>query len=237
MDGRVSPRRIARVVQQQSADLIALQEIDHGRSRSRSEDQAALIAEALGYHVVFCPTVMHGHSGRYGHALLSRWPIEVIKVAELPGAPDSWWPEPRGALWARIEVNGVDINIVTTHLGLSPRERVIQMRALLGNDWLGPIISSEPVILCGDFNLSPGSVPYALAASKLRDVQAAREGHRPRSTFSSMHPFMRIDHIFVSSHLETERAFVPRNDLTRIASDHLPLLADLSFPSASDLTT
>lgn len=237
MDGRISPRRISRIIQQQSADLIALQEMDHGRSRSRSEDQAAVIAEALGYHVVFCPTVKHGTGDHYGHALLSRWPIEVIKVAELPNAPDSWFPEKRCALWARIEVNGTDINIVTTHLGLSPRERQAQMKALLGPDWLGPVIATEPVVLCGDFNLSPGSIPYGLAASKLRDVQAAREGHRPRSTFSSMQPFMRIDHIFVSSHFETERAFVPRNDLTRVASDHLPLLADLSFVSASAGTT
>ena len=234
MDGRVSPQRIARVVQQQSADLIALQELDHGRSRSRSEDQSTLVAEALGYHVVFCPTVLHGHSGRYGHALFSRWPIEVIQVAELPGASGSWWPEPRGALWARIEVNGVDINIVTTHLGLSPRERQAQMQVLLGPNWLGPVIAKEPVILCGDFNLSPGSVPYGLAASKLTDVQAAREGHAPKSTFSSTRPFMRIDHIFVSAHFETENAFVPRNDLTRVSSDHLPLLADLSFSAAED---
>ena len=59
------------------------------------------------------------------------------------------------------------------------------------------MLATEPVILCGDFNLSPGSVPYGLAASKLNDVQAGRAGHRPLSTFSSMHPFMRIDHIFV----------------------------------------
>ncbi len=229
MDGRVSPLRIARVIQQQSADLVALQELDHGRSRSRSEDQASLIAEALGYHVVFCPTVLHGHSGRYGHALLSRWPIEVIQVAELPGAPGSWFPEARSALWARVAVNGVDINVVTTHLGLSPRERQAQMDVLLGPTWVGPIIAKEPVILCGDFNLSPGSAPYELAVSKLSDVQVSAEGHDPRCTFSSSHPFMRIDHIFVSSHFDTERAHVPRNELTRVASDHLPLVADLSF--------
>ncbi|MDF3057128.1 MAG: Endonuclease/exonuclease/phosphatase, partial [Rariglobus sp.] len=104
MDGRVSPRRVARIIQQQAADLIALQEVDHGRARSRSEDQATLVAEALGYHVVFCPTVKHGHNEHYGHALLSRWPIEIIKVSELPNAPDSWFPEVRCALWARIEV-------------------------------------------------------------------------------------------------------------------------------------
>ncbi|MET0263169.1 MAG: endonuclease/exonuclease/phosphatase family protein [Rariglobus sp.] len=237
LDGRVSPSRIARIIQQQGADIVALQEIDHGRSRSRAEDQASLIAQAIGYHVVFCPTVKHGHSEHYGHALLSRWPIEVIKVAQLPGDPKSWWPEPRGALWASIRVNDTDINVITTHLGLSPRERLTQMQALLGPDWLGPIMETEPVILCGDFNLGPGSVPYGLAASKLMDVQAARSGHRPKSTFSSTQPFIRLDHIFVSKHLETQRAWVPRNDLTRVASDHLPLVADLSFVAATAETT
>lgn len=232
MDGRVSPRRIARVIRQQSPDLIALQEIDHGRSRSRGEDQATLIAKELGYHVVFCRTVSHGDKEHYGHALLSRQPIEIVKVAPLPQADGSWWPEARGALWARVEIDGTPVNIVTTHLGLSPRERVIQMEALLGPDWLGPVIASEPVILCGDFNLSPGSPAYRLAMKKLSDVQAGRVGHRPLATFTSARPMLQLDHIFVSAHFDTHRAFVPRNDLTRLASDHLPLLADLSFSSA-----
>ena len=232
MDGRVSPKRIARVISQQMPDLVALQELDHGRLRSRGEDQATLIAGLLGYHVVFCPTVTNG-AERYGHALLSRWPIEVIKVASLPNAPNTWWPEARGALWARITVHGTDLNIATTHLGLSPRERQAQMEALLGPDWLGPVIATEPVILCGDFNLSPGSRPYGLVASKLRDVQTHRHGHQALSTFSSIQPFMRLDHLFVSAHFEILRVSVPRNDLTRVASDHLPLLADLSFSAAT----
>ena len=111
------------------------------------------------------------------------------------------------------------------------------MEALLGPDWLGPVIASEPVILCGDFNLSPGSPAYRLARKKLSDVQTGRVGHRPLATFTSARPLLQLDHIFVSAHFDTHRAFVPRNDLTRLASDHLPLLADLSFSSADAGTT
>lgn len=237
MDGRVSPRRIARTIQQFAPDLVALQELDLGRLRSRREDQATLIAEALDYHVIFCPTVKHSETEHYGHALLSRRPLEVIKVAALPDAPRTMWPENRGALWAVIEMEGKRLNIVTTHLGLSPRERKAQMQALLGDDWLGPVINEEPVILCGDFNLAPRSAPYRLAVSKLRDVQTAKAGYRARGTFSSTHPFMRLDHIFVSQHFGIEQVMVPRNDLTRIASDHLPLLADLSVSAGVDEKT
>jgi endonuclease/exonuclease/phosphatase family metal-dependent hydrolase len=61
----------------------------------------------------------------------------------------------------------------------------------------------------------------------LQDVQRVGKGHRPLATFSSLQPLVRLDHIFTSPHFERESAHVVRNDLTRVASDHLPLVADL----------
>ncbi|MFA7235153.1 MAG: endonuclease/exonuclease/phosphatase family protein [Terrimicrobiaceae bacterium] len=222
MDGRVSPRRIARIIAQQEPDIVALQELDHGRSRSRGEDQANMIADLLGYHVVFCPTVIVG-SERYGHAVLSRLPLETVKVAGLPFHLRGVWPEKRGALWTRMLYHGLHIHVVSTHLGLNSGERQAQMRALLGPEWLGPVLADEPVILCGDFNCRPGGATHRLATAKLRDVADARAG----KTFSSIHPMIRLDHIFVTKHFLPENVTVIRNQLTRIGSDHLPLLADL----------
>jgi endonuclease/exonuclease/phosphatase family metal-dependent hydrolase len=234
VDGRVSPRRVARVIAAQAPDIVALQEIDLGRRRSRAEDQAAIIAKQLGMHLVFCPTLTRGEE-HYGHALLSRWPIEVVKRALLPHDPKGWWKEPRSALWARVLVGGERINLVTTHLGLGPYERWLQMQMLLSDHWLGGLADDELVLLCGDFNLTPGSRPYGLAAARLRDVQVAHPTHRPLSTFSSLRPFVRLDHIFISKRFTVERVFVPRNALTRVASDHLPLIADLVFvPAAAE---
>lgn len=232
MDGRISPRRIARVIGEHAPDLVALQELDLGRRRSRAEDQAALIGRALGMHVAFCPTVTRGDE-HYGHALLSRWPIEIVRRALLPAEPGGFWTEPRAALWARIVLGARRLNIITTHLGLGREERRLQMEALTGPDWAGAIAPEEDLILCGDFNAMPGSVPYRLAARRLRDAQAALKGHTPQRTFSSAQPFARIDHIFVSANFVPERAIVPRNRLTRIASDHLPLVVDLAVGSAT----
>lgn len=230
-DGRVSPRRVARVIAAQAPDLVALQEVDLGRRRSRAEDQGAIIAQELGMHVVFCPTITRGEE-HYGHALLSRWPIEVVKRALLPHDPKGWWKEPRSALWVRVLIGDTAVNVVTTHLGLGPYERLLQMRMLLGEHWLGGVSDEEPIILCGDFNLTPGSAPYGLAAARFRDAQAARSGHRPLSTFTSAQPFVRLDHIFTSPRLEVKKIIVPRNQLTRVASDHLPLIAELSIVAA-----
>lgn len=232
MDGRVSPRRIARVIGRQDPDIVALQELDLGKRRSRAEDQADIIARELEMNVVFCPTVTRD-SEHYGHALLCRWPIEVVRRAFLPGAPGGWWPEPRAALWARVLLGTRRLNIITTHLGLGTQERINQMQALLGPEWIGSIPPEEDVILCGDFNAMPGSPPYKMAAAKLRDVQIGLEGHRPLRTFSSNQPFTRIDHVFVTPALEPRRVFVPRGDLTRVASDHLPLVVDLATAPAA----
>ena len=232
MDGRVSPRRVARVIRGQLPDIVALQEVDLGRRRSRAEDQAAIIARELGMQVVFCPTITRGEE-HYGHALLSRHPIEIVKRMRLPHDPVSWWQEPRSALWVRVDVNGRIVNVITTHLGLGPRERVLQVQALLGADWIGGIPAEEPVLLCGDFNALPGSAPYRLTATRLRDVQNLGAGHRPLATFSSTQPLVRLDHIFVSPHFERQQVTVVRSDLTRVASDHLPLMADLRIATAA----
>lgn len=230
-DGRVSPRRIARILAEQAADIVALQELDLGRRRSRAEDQAAIIAKELGMHVVFCPTVTHGGE-HYGHALLSRWPIQIARRAFLPFDHRSWFKEPRSALWARVEVRSRVINVITTHLGLGVRERLLQVEALLGSEWIGAIPKDEPIILCGDLNMMPASKPYRLLASRLTDIQTPKAGHRPVNTFTSARPFTRLDHIFVSAQLTAARISVPRNHLTRFASDHLPLVTDLQLQPA-----
>ncbi len=233
-DGRISPRRIARIIEAETPDpdIVALQEIDHGRRRSRAEDQAGLIAQLTGMNYEFCPTVTVDGE-HYGHALFSPWPMEVVKRARLPAAPGRGKSEPRAALWVRIAVAGRMINVVTTHLGLGWNEGLVQVRALLGEDWLGGIPADEPVVLCGDFNLSPGGAAYRHLTSRLRDAQLALRGHTPLRTFSSIRPILRIDHVMLSPHFEVKGVSVPRNHLTRVASDHFPLVVDLQVLSAA----
>ncbi len=231
-DGRVSPRRIARVIEAEMPDIVALQEIDLGRRRSRAEDQSALIASLVGMKHEFCPTVTVKDE-HYGHAVFSRWPMEVVKRALLPGAPRRAGGEPRAALWVRVNIAGRIVNVVTTHLGLGWNEGFTQVNALLGKEWLGAIPADEPVMLCGDFNLSPATQGYRAMAARLRDAQLQLKDHTPLRTFSTIKPFMRIDHVMLSPHFEVTGVNVPRNDLTRVASDHFPLVVDLRVLSST----
>lgn len=231
MDGRISPRRVARVLRSEHPDLVALQELDLGRRRSRAEDQAGIIAAELDLHLLFCPTLTRGGE-HYGHAILSRWPLELVRRARLPADPSGWWREPRAALWVRVQHPDGPFHLLTTHLGLGIRERVAQARALAGPEWLGGLGPTQPVLLAGDLNALPGSRPHRLLAQHLRDLQAG-PGHRAAATFTSAQPVLRLDHLFASRHFERLRVAVVANDLTRVASDHLPLVADLRVVPAA----
>jgi endonuclease/exonuclease/phosphatase family metal-dependent hydrolase len=228
MDGRTSPRRIAKAIEQSDPDLVALQELDFGRVRSQRHDQPRLIAEALGMHLCFCPTVIDNDE-QYGHALLSHFPMKMIRTEILCQGRQTRHVEPRGALWVRVNIDGLCLNLMNTHFGLNRRERLEQANDLLGENWVGSIADDEPLILCGDFNMLPRSQPYRTLARRLRDVQAGSNEFTPLNTFTTFHPFARIDHIFVSRHFVPSNIVVPRNYLTRVASDHWPLVVDLVY--------
>lgn len=232
MDGRISPRRIASVINRYHPDLVALQELDLGRVRSQHHDQPKLIAEELGMHLAFCPTVVAGGE-QFGHALLSRFSIKVIRTDILRSGKQSSRVQPRGALWVQLDVNGTRLNLMNTHFGLRRSERREQALDLLDRNWIGGIAEDEPLILCGDFNMFPRSEPYRALTRRLRDVQGEVMEFTPLNTFSTLHPMVRIDHIFVSRHFKPSKVRVPRNHLTRVASDHLPLIVELSFSNGN----
>ncbi len=193
-DGRLSPRRIARAIAECDADIIALQELDVGRRRSGSRDQGREIADLLGMICEFHPS-FRVEDEQYGNAIVSRFPLRRVKAGGLPQRiPQP--SEPRGALWVEIDVGGQMLQVVTTHLGLDRSERLRQVEALLGPEWFGSSKLRGPAILCGDLNANARSMPYRQLASRLRD--ATRTNGRPRPTFPSRWPVVRIDHVFAS---------------------------------------
>ena len=226
LDGKTSPERIARVIARQGADVVALQEIDVGRDRSGKIDQAESIARKLGMTFHFHPSFFL-KEGQYGNAILSRYPLKIIRKDALPRLKSRGLFEPRGALWVELDVNGVKVNLIASHLSLWPAERMLQTEALLGPDWTGSAACQGPVVMCGDFNAHPRTTAYKRLGGKLRDAQLLLDSHKPRSTWMTTHPFSRIDHFFISPDIDVTSITVPTTELDRIASDHLPLIVDL----------
>lgn len=224
LDGRLSPSRIARVLAMTRPDVVALQEVDVRRDRSGLAHQAELIAHALEMELDFHPS-FEIEDGQYGNAILSRFPMRRRKAAALPRLSDRH--EARAALWVELEVAGRPLNVVMAHLGTSSAERLRQVEELLGPNWLQHPDCHAPVVLCGDFNVLPGSRAYRRLAAGLRDVQVVAEGHHPLRTWFGPFPLTRIDHVFIGEGLRVRQVHIPRTSLARVASDHLPLAVDL----------
>jgi len=225
-DGRLSPRRIAEVIALLEPDVVALQELDVGRIRTGGVDQAHEIALQLGMSFHFNPA-LRVMEELYGDAILTALPCSLVRAGPLPGLPGIRELEPRGALWAAVDVGGVTLQVINTHLGLVARERQAQVEALLGPDWLGHPGCRDPMILIGDFNALPRSRAYQRLARHLTDAQRVRANPRPRPTFPARLPVFRIDHAFLGCGVEVIATAVPRTPLSRVASDHLPLVLDL----------
>ncbi|MDQ1436425.1 MAG: hypothetical protein QOK43_54 [Acidimicrobiaceae bacterium] len=135
--GRVDVGLAARVCAGFDADLLALQEVDVGRPRSRLAHTVRRVSRATGLHGVFGPAIWG-----YGNALFSRWPLEDVAVERLPRHGKH---ERRIALMARTG----GISVAVTHLSIDTaeaREQLGQVVALLRK-------RPEPRLLLGDLNL------------------------------------------------------------------------------------
>ncbi|NVN90056.1 MAG: endonuclease/exonuclease/phosphatase family protein [Desulfuromonadales bacterium] len=223
-DRKISPERISEVISAHQPDIVALQEVDYGQVRPALHDQAAIIAQSLNFPEVWI------EKERCGNTILSRYPMKMVKAGGLH-RPRRWHTlARRGALWVEVEAFSVRIQILNTHLGLTPASRLNQARVLVGPEWLNSPDCHPPVILCGDFNTQSGSTVFRLLEERLRNVEKLKVNGRSEKIWPSSHPLLNYDHIFISDDLDVEAVKVPAEGVVRMASDHLPFFVELKLP-------
>jgi endonuclease/exonuclease/phosphatase family metal-dependent hydrolase len=234
-DRKISPTRIAEVIAACEADIVALQEVRVGRTKAGEIDQAATVADKLGMDLHFQPTIrILGE--QYGIAVLTKHPAYLVKSGRLPTQSTKPSFEKRSALWVCTEIDGHKVNVINAHLSLRSGERRAQASALMGPDWMSHPECADPAILLGDFNAPPYSRSYRMIANRLRDAQLSNSRGEPQPTFHTRAPVLRLDHVFVTKSVEVMNAAPVRNTLTRVASDHFPLLAELRVRSPAKTT-
>jgi len=228
-DGQYSIERIIRVIEKSRADIVALQELDGGRHFNGINSQAEFIAGKLGMHFHFHSA--YGEKKKdFGNAILSRYPMKVIKAARLPKYGWKNLFESRGILWVKIEYEKTCINVLTTHLSLWLPERRNQTSLLLNHHWTShEILKEGPVILCGDFNMAPSSDLYRQIIREFRDAAGSVKDKRQLRTWTSSFPIRRLDYIFYRGGFRIKEIQVPKRGLEKAASDHLPVIAELSL--------
>lgn len=221
MDGRHSPSRIAEILRDVKADIIALQEVLSIEGVHRHRDQARYFAEELGLHLrVGANRRLQG--GLYGNIVLSRLPL--IGGANYDLSVEG--REKRGCIRADVDVgNGRVLHLFNLHLGTALRERRRQGRTLIDARIIENPELLGPRVVLGDFNDWTQGLAAQFLAARLSSVDIRTHLNRSR-TYPGLLPLIHLDHIYFDDVLDLERLILHRTRKTLMASDHLPLVAD-----------
>jgi endonuclease/exonuclease/phosphatase family metal-dependent hydrolase len=213
-DGQFSPERIAKVVAGIGADVIGLQEVHLGPG---SFDMLEYLGQITGMHIVSGPTLTRPVHGEYGNALLTRHKVLAVRQLDLCVTGR----EPRGALDVVLDC-GYPLRVLATHLGLRPWERREQvaklLQALTEDEGAEGVMAT---VLLGDIN------EWFLWGRPLRWLHAHFRSLPPRRTFPAQWPLLALDRIWVKPFSLVRRVRAYRSPQARLASDHLPLFADI----------
>jgi endonuclease/exonuclease/phosphatase family metal-dependent hydrolase len=217
LDRRTLPERTAEVLAAVGADVIAVQEmIGPGRA---APGHAQALGAALGMGWVMAPArILRGRL--FGNVILSRFPIRHHAQVDL-----SWKTcEPRNAHRAELVVGGAALHVYNVHLGTALNERRYQAERLV--TFVHDRRAAGPKILLGDFNEWTRGRTTTLLSERLSSVDLYPFLRR-RRTYPGFFPILHLDHIYYEGHVEVLNVELPRTRKALVASDHLPLVADL----------
>lgn len=229
VDRRFRPERIVRILRHYDPDVVLLQEVDEGAPRSRELNLARELALAAGY-----PHFALGHNvslrkGWYGNATLSRFPIVRERNIDLSVA-QSWIR--RGCQHTSIEIGaGRTLEAFNLHLGLSARERLQQIELLSRSHEFDGVAEGTPMLVGGDFNDWRSLLwPTFTNGFGFRCATDSKTGRRGAiATYPSFSPQGGLDRIYFRGPIRLVSARRCRLQISRVASDHLPVIADFEL--------
>lgn len=221
-DRRYRLERILSVLDEEQPDIICLQEVDQNVKRSNFDDQPQLLAEHFAGFASSFQFNVPVKQGGYGNLILSRWPISSVEHVSLK----LFYRKVRGAILAVIDTPEGRLHVATTHLGLGERQRQNQVRHLLQHESFKQN-ETLPTMIVGDCNDW---------LNKLEEAYFHQQGFtqvtKPLPAFRSFPawlPSLSLDKAFVSNGISMKEARVPNTPMTRVASDHLPLVIDFEI--------
>lgn len=213
---------VADVINKESPDIVALQEVDVYTNRSgKDSHQAEALAKLTGMHFFFAKGT-NKSGGEYGVAILSKHPISDAQGFQLPTTPE-FNGETRGMAVVKVKLNGEDVIFISVHLDhLSDKERVFQVRQLLQHTQQ---YANCPIVFSGDFNTTPESEVFTL----LKEQGFIIGSKVSPATWPSDNPKISIDHILLNKKARKRFRIMKYYTVNEsYPSDHFPLIMELN---------
>ena len=221
LDRRFDPDRVQQVIAEIAPDVIAIQEADR-----RFGDRLGLLdLKALERETGLEPIPLTRRrkmgSGWHGNLLMVRHgAVRDVHQIDLPGL------EPRGAVVADLDLKHGKVRVMAAHLGLLRQSRLAQVRTILA---ALPQVGDEPTVLLGDMNEWRKDHRSALGS--------LAPGFGPVSnfvpSFPAVFPVFALDRILARPHNLIEGVETHVSQLSRVASDHLPIKARVRLDVAA----
>ncbi|MEH3047693.1 endonuclease/exonuclease/phosphatase family protein [Sphingomonas adhaesiva] len=214
-DRRRNPERVLQVLREIDADIVALQEADRRFGTRAAVLTPHLLDEHSDWQAVAVATRATS-MGWHGNAILIRKSAELVACAplHLPAL------EPRGAVMADVAIDGIVVRVVGMHLDLSGLWRRRQAAAVMAQAADGA--DGRPTVMMGDLN------EWSRQSGCLRDFAHSFHFAPTGPSFHARRPIARLDRIMVSPGLEVVRCGVHASAAARVASDHLPIWAEIA---------
>jgi endonuclease/exonuclease/phosphatase family metal-dependent hydrolase len=222
-DGRRDPARTAAVIAEIGADILALQEADLRFGKRAGLLDLEALRRDMGLIAVPTESVGDAH-GFHGNLLLVRnGLVEVVHHLHLPGF------EPRGALMTDLQIAGQPLRVISAHLGLLPRSRTRQIRDLMAKL---KTLDDRPALLMGDLN------EWRLDARSSLGLLADHFTIPPMvQSYPTRYPLFALDRMMACAQGELTNLVAHDTPLSRVASDHLPIKAQLRLKRRTEAHT
>jgi endonuclease/exonuclease/phosphatase family metal-dependent hydrolase len=229
VDRRYRLDRIASVLGSLAPDVVMLQEVAEGMPSCGMDNQLEELSETLELRHTAFGAEHRFRVGGYGNAILSRFPLSDSGRVDLTIGRR----KRRGLVQTRVHAKWPhaehshtrSVVVFNLHLGLSGAERARQLERFLASHPFAHLQQHTPLIVGGDFN----DVWASLGPRFLEPAGLQRAG-KLQPTFPAALPLRPLDGLWVRGDIAVVTAHPVRSGLAKVASDHLPIVADLELP-------
>jgi endonuclease/exonuclease/phosphatase family metal-dependent hydrolase len=218
-EGTLDIEAVARVIEDNHPDIIALQEISRGWLVTGRLDMLTWLSQRLNMSYISGPTA----DPFWGSAIFSRYPIVQYENRELPSRGLAIR---RGFISAVMDLGGGEnLQVIAAHYHHSwdpedPVEDDSDVRQLQSRAVIDFWNKANRTVLLGDLNAEPNAIEMVmLRQAGLVDL-VARIEPPPAHTWPSDDPYVRLDHVLISPDLKARGVHV----VASTASDHFPVL-------------